>query len=103
MARACRDAAKAGASVRVFFRDESIPAICRPEEARSLAFETDSEVQAALGELAAHIDTRLYACSSSLYIWGVDAEHLIPALSGARGLIAYLVEDLAGADEILSY
>lgn len=103
MASACQDAASVGASVRVFFRDESIPAICRPEAARVLLFRSDGSVHEALEALAATGDARLHACSSSLYIWGVGPESLIPAVSGARGLIAFLADDLAGADRILSY
>jgi peroxiredoxin family protein len=48
-------------------------------------------------------DVRLYACSSSLYIWGVEAGDLDPAIHGSRGLIAFLAEDLAGASSVLTF
>ena len=110
MARTCGDAARSGAAVRVFFRDESIPAICHPEVAARLtphlvaaaAVERRS-IEAALQDLASSGDVRLYACSSSLYIWGVESRELLPTISGARGLIAFLAEDLAGASDVLTY
>lgn len=121
MARVCGDAARSGRAVRVFFRDESIPAICRVEvaarliPATAISAEHEGEpdatdaptagaaIEAALQELAGAGDVRLYACSSSLYIWGVESRDLIPAISGARGLIAFLADDLAGASEVLTY
>jgi peroxiredoxin family protein len=108
VARTLGEAARSGAAVRVFFRDESLPAICTPEIASRLmpaasAGSDANSVHAALQELASAGDVRLYACSSSLYIWGIDSRDLIPALAGARGLIAFLAEDLAGASEVLTY
>lgn len=104
MARVCRAAAGDGAVVRVFFRDESIPVVCLPDVAEQLVGERPApEIEAALEELVAAGDVRLYACSSSLYVWGITASDLIPAIHGSRGLIAFLVEDLAGAAQVLSY
>ena len=111
MARASREALESGSAVRVFFRDESIPAICKAEVAARLVPEslatsiaaTRNAVEAAVQALASGGDARLYACSSSLYIWGVDAGDLISAITGARGLIAFLADDLAGASEVLTY
>ena len=110
MTRTAGEATEAGAAVRVFFRDESIPAICRPEVALRLipAGGTPPEasvsaVSSALARLAASGDARLYACSSSLYVWGVNSADLIPPISGARGLIAFLAEDLAGATDVMTY
>jgi peroxiredoxin family protein len=111
MARASCEALESGSAVRVFFRDESIPAICTAEVAARLVPEslaaslavTRNAVEAALQELAGAGDARLYACSSSLYIWGVDSGDLIPAITGSRGLVAFLADDLAGAREVLTY
>jgi len=117
MAATCQAAARSGAAVRVFFRDESIPPICRPDRARqrgildvsSAATEGSAGVaqagglEAVLEELAGSGDVRLYACSSSLYLWGVSAADLLPAISGSRGLVAFLAEDLADATQVLSY
>jgi peroxiredoxin family protein len=60
-------------------------------------------VAAMLSELRAAGDVRCYACSSSIYLWGVSAGDLIPEIAGARGLIAFLAEDLAEATEVLSF
>ncbi|MBM2810011.1 MAG: DrsE protein [Chloroflexi bacterium] len=101
---ACREAATAGQSVRVFFRDESIPALCRPDVTARLVEPgiVSPTLQAMLDELAATGDVRLYACSSSLYLWGVSVEEMLPAVFGSRGLIAFLVEDLAGATRVMT-
>lgn len=104
MAQVCERAAARGALVRVFFRDESIPAICRPEVAIALTGEPAPERAAAWLEMLARAgDVRLYACSSSLYLWGIGPGDLLPCISGSRGLIAFLAEDLTDADEVLSY
>lgn len=108
MALECAKAARAAASVRVFFRDESIPGICAPAVARRLLggagggkpLPSDQKLHRALRELAASGDVRLYACSSSLYVWGVSAQDLLPDIT-ARGLIAFLADDLAGATRVL--
>lgn len=98
----CRAAATDGTEVRVFFRDESIPLVCHPEITERLGAASNPAILRALSSLADAGDVRLYACSSSLYLWGVSWTDLIPALRGARGLVAFLVDDLAGATEVLS-
>jgi peroxiredoxin family protein len=107
MAQACADEAHAGAAVRAFFRDESIPAICRADVAARLVPGSDpttlQDVASALADLGSSGDVRLHACSSSLYIWGVESKDLLPVMAGARGLIAFLAEDLAGASEVRTY
>jgi peroxiredoxin family protein len=106
IAARCADAARTGASVTVFFRDETIPLICNAEVAVGLTgasgLEEGRAVAAILADLKATGDVHLHACSSSLYLWGVSGSDLIPPLSGARGLIAFLAEDLAAADEVIS-
>ena len=99
----CRAAVGDGTSVRLFFRDESIPAICRPQVQARLGSPDVPDLAASLAELKAAGDVRLHACSSSLYIWGVAATDLIEPLDGARGLIAFLAEDIAEADQVLSF
>lgn len=101
--KVCREAAADGSVVRVFFRDESIPAIGRPEVRIRLGIPELPDLAPPLGELKAAGDVRLHACSSSLYVWGMVPEDLVEPLDGARGLIAFLAEDLAGADQVLSY
>jgi peroxiredoxin family protein len=63
----------------------------------------EESLEAMLVELAAAGDVRLYACTSSMYVWGVSSQDLIPAMAGGRGLIAFLAEDLAGAADVLTY
>ncbi|MEA2640870.1 MAG: hypothetical protein QOF51_2264 [Chloroflexota bacterium] len=123
MTARCTHFAREGARVRVFFRDEAIPAICAPFAATRLGYEsgenadnveesvndpgswsgTRQPTAAMLHVLAQSGDVQLFACSSSLYVWGVDADDLLPSITGPRGLIAFLVEDLAGARHVLSY
>lgn len=95
MATACADAARAGARVAVFFRDESIPAI-RAET-------SPPRISAALDWLVASGDVHLSACSTSLYLWGLTGRDLIPSIGGVRGLVAFLAEDVAGASSVLTY
>src|SRR5437764_2830278 len=111
----CQVAAKADTQVTIFFRDESIPVSCRAEVRQRLGLTRrldgkPDEEEARYADLArklkdlADVDNvALYACSSSLYLWGVTVADLIPALAGARGLIAFLADDLDGAGRVLSY
>jgi peroxiredoxin family protein len=102
----CQAAADAGSDVRVFFRDESIPSLCRAEARERLGLAEPKDgpnAEALLTELAGHANVGLYACSSSLYVWGVTGADLIPAITGTRGLIAFLADDLDGAARVLSY
>jgi peroxiredoxin family protein len=104
MAAQCAAAARSGAEVRVFFRDESIPSICLPGVAQRLHAGVDgARIERELASLAESGSVQLYACSSSLYVWGVTSADLLPVMTGARGLVAFLADDLAGADEVLSY
>lgn len=103
IAAICQPAAAQGAAVRIFFRDESIPLICRPDRAQPLGRSPEPEVAEILEPLRRAGDVRLYACSSSLYLWGLSAADLSPWIDGARGLVAFLVEDLGGASQVLSY
>jgi peroxiredoxin family protein len=109
----CREAAAKGTAVRLFFRDESIPLISRPEVRLRITPVLPAQLQkaregrarelgAALANLATLRDVELSACSSSLYLWGLTAGDLIPAISGARGLIAFLADDLDGAKQVVS-
>lgn len=103
IAAVCQRFASDGDAVRIFFRDESIPAICRSSVALGLSHQSNPLVHAALEALSQSGDARLYACSSSLYVWGVGASDLIGAVTGPRGLIAFLVDDVATADQVFSY
>jgi hypothetical protein len=112
----CSVLAREGAQVRAFFRDESIPATCLdpvrqrllpepmpPEDTPPEDTSNEESPQTLLAALAEAGDVRLYACTSSMYVWGVSSQDLIPAMAGGRGLIAFLAEDLAGASHVLAY
>ena len=102
MAERSKALAASGASVRVLFRDESIPWICTASVRERLAPSAPT-AEGTLVDLVEAGDVRLYGCSSSLYLWGVGSEDLLPMISGARGLIAFLADDLAGSALVLSY
>ena len=108
-----------GVAVRVFFRDEAVLKVTRRGAAElnlSEAYRRDEagvrarlEAQG-LGDLAALFreikalgDARLYVCSSSLAISGARAEDLLPEIDGVRGLTAFLLEDVASADHVLTF
>jgi peroxiredoxin family protein len=111
LVRECTAAARAGDEVRVLFRDESIPAICMdvvrrrlvPDQFADHGERIAASVDASLAALAGAGDVRLYACTSSMYLWGVTAQDLLPSIDGGRGLIAFLADDLAGAARVLTY
>ena len=105
-------------AVRVLFRDEAVKrltpeAINRPE--LSPAYAADPEVPRRLAKLdladlrklcrgiKASGDVKYYACSSSLAIWGLKKEQLIEEIDEARGLPAFLLEDMAAADTVLTF
>ena len=112
-------AVASGVAVRVFFRDESIYAITRAgaealhlseayrgREAavrERLAAQGLADLPALLREVKATGDARLWACSSSMAICGVEAGDLLPEIDGVRGLTAFLLEDVAAADRVLTF
>ena len=105
MATTCTELARSGAHLTIFFRDESIPSICRPEIAQRILPEGwDVGIESQLySRLKAAGQVGLYACTSSLYLWGVTSDQLLSVVDGGRGLIAFLAEDVAGAFQVLSY
>ena len=48
-------------------------------------------------------DVRYYACSSSLALWGLAKDDLIPEIDEVRGLPTFLLEDVATADKVLTF
>jgi peroxiredoxin family protein len=108
-----------GLAVRVFFRDEAIYRITR-EGAGAMVFSAGyagreaatrerlaAQGLADLPDLLRQIkelgDARLYACSSSMAICGVEASQLLPEIDAVRGLTAFLLEDVAAADRVLTF
>jgi peroxiredoxin family protein len=108
-----------GIAVRVFFRDEAIYKITGAG-ARQMNFSAGHREReivvrenlarqglADLPELFRQVkelgDAKLYACSSSLAISGVEPHQLLPEIDGVRGLTAFLLEDVAKADRVLTF
>jgi peroxiredoxin family protein len=105
--------------VRVLFRDESVLRMTRARintlefspayaaEAAAVAQRLRKHELADLQKLARDIkasgDVRYYACSSSMAIAGVKPEELIPEIDEVRGLPAFLLEDVATADKVLTF
>lgn len=105
-------------AVRVFFRDEAVAKLTRArigelnlsEVYRGRECEVRKRLQAqGLDDLARVFaeardagDVRLYACSSSMAIAGVRAEDLLDGFE-VRGLTAFLLEDMASADHVLTF
>jgi peroxiredoxin family protein len=108
-----------GIAVRVFFRDEAIYKITAAgaselnfsasHRGRERAVRENLVRQglADLPELFRQIkelgDAKLYACSSSMAIAGVAPDQLLPEIDGVRGLTAFLLEDVAKADRVLTF
>ena len=103
---------------RVLFRDESVFRLT-PERINRLelseAYAHDAAVAQRLKkheltdlhklcrDIKASGDVRYYVCSSSLAICGLKKEELIPEIDEVRGLPAFLLEDVASADKVLTF
>ena len=103
---------------RVLFRDASVfrltPANINRRELSS-AYGADAGIEQRLKRLdltdlhklardiKASGDVKYYVCSSSLAICGLKKEDLIPEVDEARGLPAFLLEDVATADKVLTF
>lgn len=104
--------------VRVFFRDEAVwtltkarahapnfSEVYRGHEAEvgaRLAAQGLDDLERLFREAREAGDVRLYACSSSMALGGVRPEDLIEGLE-VRGLTAFLLEDVASADRVLTF
>ena len=104
---------------RVFFRDESIfrltPSAINAVEL-SDAYARDAggvaqrlrkldltDLHTLCRDIKASGDVKYYVCSSSLAICGLKQDDLIPEIDAVRGLPAFLVEDVATADKVLTF
>lgn len=112
-------AVAAGVAVRVFVRDEAVYALTpagaaelrlsagyRGREAAlylRLAAQGLDDVPALFRLVKELGDARIYACSSSLALCGIAAAELLPEVDGVRGLTAFLLEDVAAADRVLTF
>ncbi|MBI3331194.1 MAG: DsrE family protein [Candidatus Omnitrophica bacterium] len=112
-------AVHADVKARVLFRDESVfrltpAAINRHELSAAYAHDAAGIAQrlakldlADLHKLARDIkasgDVKYYVCSSSLAVSGLSREDLIPEIDEVRGLPAFLLEDVATAEKVLTF
>ena len=105
--------------VRVLFRDESVFRL-RPS-AINVTELSSAYAEAAIGvrqrmkqhdltdlhklcrDIKASGDVKYYVCSSSLALCGLTQEDLIPEIDEVRGLPAFLLEDVAAADKVLTF
>jgi predicted peroxiredoxin len=104
---------------RVFFRDESVARLI-PANINKLEFSNGYTHDVAAMEqrlkkldlldlhklcrdIKASGDVKYYVCSSSLAISGLTREDLIPEIDEIRGLPAFLLEDVATADKVLTF
>jgi peroxiredoxin family protein len=106
-------------TVRVLFRDEAVRRVTVDgieTVELSEAFRAQAEeyidrlkrhdlldLRQLLADIKASGDVRLYACSSSLALAGIAREALIPEIDDVRGLPAFLLEDVAAADKVLTF
>jgi peroxiredoxin family protein len=104
---------------RVFFRDESVfrltpanvnkvelsDAYAHDEAAVQVRLKKHelSDVPKLLRDIKASGDVKYYVCSSSLAICGLKQEDLVPEIDEVRGLPAFLLEDVANADKVLTF
>jgi len=105
--------------VRVLFRDEAVYRL-RPGSINVLelsdAYAHDVEgvrqrlqkhdvadLHKLLRDIKASGDVHYFVCSSSLAICGLKATDLIAEIDEVRGLPAFLLEDVAGADRVLTF
>ena len=111
-------AVHADIKTRVLFRDASVfrltPAKINQREL-AVAYGDDfhvgerlqrldlTDLQKLCRDLKASGDVKYYVCSSSLAICGLKKEDLIPEVDDVRGLPAFLLEDVAAADKVLTF
>ncbi|MDP3704060.1 MAG: hypothetical protein Q8R78_06695 [Candidatus Omnitrophota bacterium] len=104
---------------RVLFRDESVfrltPGAINRQEftgayqrdvdgvARRVAKLDLTDLHKLCRDIKASGDVRYYACSSSLELAGLKKLDLIPEIDEVRGLPAFLKDDVASADTVLTF
>jgi peroxiredoxin family protein len=111
-------AVASGVAVSVFFRDEAVLKVTKTgareinlsevyrghEEAvqRRLSAQELADLPRALRKVQELGEVKLYACSSSMAICGVEAMDLLDGIE-VRGLTAFLLEEVATADRVLTF
>jgi peroxiredoxin family protein len=107
-----------GIAVRIFFRDEAVLKVTKAGAARlnlSEVYREDEagvrarleaqglrDLPALFREMKEVGELRLYVCSS-LAICEGRPEDLIPEIDEVHGLTAFLLEDVAAADRVLTF
>jgi len=107
-----------GLAVRVFFRDEAVLKVTKSgageinlseiyrgqerEVRERLKAQELTDLAGLLAGIKESGDVRLFACSSSMAICGVRAEDLLEGIE-VRGLTAFLLEEVAAADKVLTF
>ena len=107
-----------GVSVSVFFRDEAVFKVTKTGAAEinlseayrgqeqavrdRLSAQALSDLPRLFRELQELGDVKLYVCSSSMAICGVEASELLDGFE-VRGLTAFLLENVATADRVLTF
>jgi peroxiredoxin family protein len=105
--------------VRVLFRDESLFRLTpdrmnRPDYGAAYAHDAEglsrrlkqldlADLHKLCRDIKASGDVKYYACSSSLALCGLKREDLIAEIDEVRGLPAFLLEDVASADHVLTF
>ena len=105
--------------VRVLFRDEAVfrltpSAVNRLEVSGRYADDPAglaarlkkldlADLQRLARDIKASGDVKYYVCSSSLAVCGLKKDELIAEIDEVRGLPAFLLEDVAGADKVLTF
>lgn len=104
---------------RVLFRDEAVyrmtpsrinavePSAAYAHDLAGLAKRLQqhelTDLQKLCRDIKASGDVKYYVCSSSLALCGLTREDLVPEIDDVRGLPAFLLEDVAPADKVLTF
>lgn len=107
-------------SIRVLFRDEALYKLTRArigeinfsEDLKGGAEEFLGRLKTAdfvdlesfLKDSKEHgMDVKFYACTSTMYVYGIDREDLSPLLDDPRSLTTFLLEDVSEADSLMTF
>ncbi len=106
-------------AVRVFFRDEAVLKVTkvgarevnlsdayRGQEGaitERLKAQNLIDLPRLMRDVKEAGDVRFYVCSSSMAICGVGPKDLLDEIDEVRGLTAFLLEDVAEADRVLTF
>jgi len=107
-----------GVAVSVFFRDEAVMKVTKTGAREinlselyrghehavrdRLSAQDLTDLPRLLREVKELGEVKLYACSSSMAICGVEAKDLLDSIE-VRGLTAFLLEEVATADRVLTF